>query len=314
MNTTYDKKEEKLPDDKKNYAPARELKLKYSRGVGRAMLLTGISALAVSLLVVIFSGIGGTAAFRLGVRAKTCEVDTSDNARLEYYAARPALTGVTSCRFYLRDGDRTSVSAAVDFLAFLKQQDVALDTVRIDSGDEEAIAAYLSGDGDPEGIDAAALDLADDALKSGGICVETAAEGLHLAGRRAVKAHAVAVIGRADLEPEHRPFEKDAAVLYREPQMILVRPAPEQPPRVAVNARDVQTAVHLREAAAHQRLRLGGERLERLVHGLLKLLLVLVEPDALVIECQLPEKISGSGSKSVKHDVCSFLLFILKIY
>ena len=97
-------------------------------------------------------------------------------------------------------------------------------------------------------------------------------------------------------------------MLYREPQMILVRPAPEQPPRVAVDARDVQAAVHLREAAAHKRLRLGGERLERLVHGLLKLLLVLVEPDALVIECQLPEKISGSGSKSVKHDIRSFLL------
>ena len=71
------------------------------------------------------------------------------------------LTGVTSCRFFLKDGDRTSVSAAVDFLAFLKQQDVALNAVRIDSGDEEAIAAYLSGDGGPEGIDDDTLDLAD---------------------------------------------------------------------------------------------------------------------------------------------------------
>lgn len=64
------------------------------------MLLTGISALAVSLLVVIFSGIGASAAFRLGVRTRTCVVDMSDNARLEYYAARPVLTGVTSCRFF----------------------------------------------------------------------------------------------------------------------------------------------------------------------------------------------------------------------
>ena len=69
-----------------------------------------------------------------------------------------------------------------------------------------------------------------------------------------------------------------------------------------------QISATAEELAAHKRLRLGGERLERLVHGLLKLLLVLVEPDALVIESQLPEKISGSGSKSVKHDIRSFLL------
>ena len=159
---TCEETDKKPPENERNDAPAREAKtLKYSRGVGRAMLLTGISALAVSLLVVIFSGIGASAAFRLGVRTRTCVVDMSDNARLEYYAARPVLTGVTSCRFFLKDGDRTSVSAAVDFLAFLKQQDVALNAVRIDSGDEEAIAAYLSGDGGPEGIDDDTLDLAD---------------------------------------------------------------------------------------------------------------------------------------------------------
>lgn len=162
MNTTCEETDKKPPENERNDAPAREAKtLKYSSGVGRAMLLTGISALAVSLLVVIFSGIGASAAFRLGVRTRTCVVDMSDNARLEYYAARPVLTGVTSCRFFLKDGDRTSVSAAVDFLAFLKQQDVALNAVRIDSGDEEAIAAYLSGDGGPEGIDDDTLDLAD---------------------------------------------------------------------------------------------------------------------------------------------------------
>ena len=33
--------------------------------------------------------------------------------------------------------------------------------MRLDSGDEEAIAAYLSGDGGPEGIDDDTLDLAD---------------------------------------------------------------------------------------------------------------------------------------------------------
>lgn len=161
MNTTCEETDKKLPENERNDASAKERKLKYSRGAGRAMLLTGISALAVSLIVVIFSGIGASAAFRLGVRTKTCEVDTSDNARLEYYAARPALTGVNSCRFYLKNGDRTSVSAAVDFLAFLKQQDVALDAVRIDYGDEEKIAAYLSGEGAPEGIDDNTLDLVD---------------------------------------------------------------------------------------------------------------------------------------------------------
>ena len=161
---TGEETEKRVPDDnEKKDAPAisdRKTE-KYSRGLGRALLLTGISAMAVALLTVVFSRVGASAAFRLGVRTNTCEVDTSDNARLEYYEVRPALEGVTSCRFYLRDGDRTSISAAVDFLAFLKQQDVAVDTVRVDSGDEELIAAYLSGEGSPDGIDDDTLALAD---------------------------------------------------------------------------------------------------------------------------------------------------------
>ena len=50
MNTTCEETDKKPPENERNDAPAREAKtLKYSSGVGRAMLLTGISALAVSL-------------------------------------------------------------------------------------------------------------------------------------------------------------------------------------------------------------------------------------------------------------------------
>ena len=98
-------------------------------------------------------------------------------------------------------------------------------------------------------------------------------------------------------------FEALVRALDREPQMVFIRPAAEEPPRVPVDARDVYPAVERGVTLLHEREALPGKRLERSVHALLKLILVRQKPRALIIKGKLPEKLAGLFAEALKHAV-----------
>ena len=125
------------------------------RTFGRAAVLLAASALCVVLAAVLFTDIGAGAAFRLGVRLNSEEVDTSDNAYLEYYDVRSRVGDFGSYRIYI-GGDSDSYAAALDFLKFIKQND-SVNIIRLDSGDADSLNAYL-GSGDTELLSACGLD------------------------------------------------------------------------------------------------------------------------------------------------------------
>ena len=92
-------------------------------------------------------------------------------------------------------------------------------------------------------------------------------------------------------------------MLYREPQMILVRPATEQPPRVAVDARHVQIPLPVGVRLLERRRHVRSQRLHGPVERVEKYLLVLQKPRALVVKAQLPEKVDRCVGKACEH-VC----------
>ena len=92
----------------------------------------------------------------------------------------------------------------------------------------------------------------------------------------------------------------------REPEMVLVRATAEEPPRVAVNARNVEAVRLVRVLFLYQRERFLRKRVERLLYRAQKLLLMRFKPWLFVVERELPEKFSGLACKSGKrHSVTS---------
>ena len=89
--------------------------------------------------------------------------------------------------------------------------------------------------------------------------------------------------------------------------MILVRPAPEEPPRVAVDARDVDAPRKIGAAPGKEREGLGRERFKWGIDKVLKFLLVGQEPGPLVVEGQLPEEAAGFFTEARKHAHTVFL-------
>ena len=87
--------------------------------------------------------------------------------------------------------------------------------------------------------------------------------------------------------------------------MVVERPASEQPPRVAVNARHVQIPLPLWVCLLERDGHVGGQRLHRPVERVEKNLLVLQKPRALVVKAQLPEKVDRCVGKASEHMFCS---------
>ena len=131
------------------------------------------------------------------------------------------------------------------------------------------------------------------AAEAGGVCVHLAAESRHLGGAGTIEAHAVTEGRGADLEPEARAVVHDGAVLDGEPEMVLVGAAPEEPPGIPVDARDVHVPLKIGDAPGKQGEGVRREGLEGGVDLVLKFLLVGEEPGAFVVEGELPEEGAG---------------------
>ena len=137
-----------------------------------------------------------------------------------------------------------------------------------------------------------------------GIGVDRAAEARHRVRLRPVKAHAVAVVVRRDLEIKRRDLRPAAAVAPQcEPEVLLIRPIAVQPPRVAVDARHVQVPLPVGVRLLERRRHVRGQRLHGPVERVEKYLLVLQKPRALVVKAQLPEKVDRCVGKACEH-VC----------
>ena len=143
-------------------------------------------------------------------------------------------------------------------------------------------------------------------LHLGGVGVDVPAQRRHLLRGRGVKPDAVAVGGGGELKPEHGAAVPILARPQCEPEMVLVRAAAEEPPRVAVNARNVEAVRLVRVLFLYQRERFLRKRVERLLYRAQKLLLMRFKPWLFVVERELPEKFSGLACKSGKrHSVTS---------
>ena len=138
-------------------------------------------------------------------------------------------------------------------------------------------------------------------LHLGGIRVDVPAQRRHLLRGRGVKPDAVAEGGGGELKPEHGAVVPIFARPEREPEVVLVRPAAEEPPRVAVDARNVEAVRLVRVLLAHKRERFLCKRVERLLYRAQKLLLMRFKPRLFVVEREFPEKFSGLARKSGKR-------------
>ena len=128
-------------------------------------------------------------------------------------------------------------------------------------------------------------------LEEGGVGRDRAAQRLHRRGARRPEAETVGILRRADLKPEGRPVVPRAEGSDREPQVVLVRSAAEEPPRVAVDAREVHAQLLVGEAAGHLLVQVVRQGLEGRVERALEVLPVREEPGPLVVEGQLPEEV-----------------------
>ena len=95
--------------------------------------------------------------------------------------------------------------------------------------------------------------------------------------------------------------------------MILVGPAPEEPPRVPVDAGDVHKALKAGLAAGHLLIGLVRERLEGGVDKILKLLLVSQEPGPIIVEGEIPQKPAGFFAEALKH-MCTVFHRVCVVY
>ena len=86
---------------------------------------------------------------------------------------------------------------------------------------------------------------------------------------------------------------QNGAVLNGEPEMILIRAAPEEPPGVPVDARDVHVPLEVGDAPGQQGKAVRREGLERGIYIVLEFLLVGKEPGPLVIKGDVPEERAG---------------------
>jgi hypothetical protein len=96
--------------------------------------------------VLIFTSIGMSVLFKLGVRINTVEVDTGDTAHLEYYEVRQYIKDTGSYRIFIDGSIPESYEAVLDFLKFVKQN-ADIGTIRLERGNPDILNAYLeSGD------------------------------------------------------------------------------------------------------------------------------------------------------------------------
>ena len=120
-------------------------------------------------------------------------------------------------------------------------------------------------------------------------------------------ARAAAVAVRADLKPEARRFAAVLdRVLEREPDMVVERPAAEQPPRVAVNAGNVDIQVQIGIVLLKPVVELPCQRSGRRHDRVLKFLLVLCEPRPVIVEPDAPEHVDRLVGIACKHCFYSF--------
>ncbi len=83
--------------------------------------------------------------------------------------------------------------------------------------------------------------------------------------------------------------------------MVLVRPAPEEPPRVAVDAGQMHGPLKIGESLVHQRDGIRRQSLEGRVDAVLEFLLVGEEPGPLIMEGELPEERAGFFGEACEH-------------
>ena len=140
------------------------------------------------------------------------------------------------------------------------------------------------------------------------LLVDALAVRLHQRRLRRPEPHAVAVIIRRDLKVKRRP---PRPVLVpgadAEPQMILVRPLPVQPPGVPVDTGHLQQERFLRVLLVQRLIYLlpqlpGGPQQMRLI-----VLLVGHEPAPLVVEPYAPQKVQRLLGVSLKCHVSTLL-------
>ena len=83
--------------------------------------------------------------------------------------------------------------------------------------------------------------------------------------------------------------------------MIVEWPASEQPPRIAVNTRNVDIQVQIGIVLLKPIVELPGQRLCRRHDRILKFLLVLCEPRPVIIEPDAPEHVDRLVGIACKH-------------
>ena len=123
--------------------------------------------------------------------------------------------------------------------------------------------------------------------------------------RLAPVAKAVAVSLAAHLKPETRRVGAPLQlVLKREPDVILERPAAEQPSGIAVDLGDVQIQMQVGIGLRQPVVKLARERLGRGHNIVVELFLARVKPLAGIIEADVPEEIHGLVAVACKHASC----------
>ncbi len=89
--------------------------------------------------------------------------------------------------------------------------------------------------------------------------------------------------------------------------MVMVGPPAKEPAGVPVNPRHVQAEAAARKALCHYGAGLPGKLLEGAVQEGLKLLPVLLEPWAFIVDGQLHKEVHGPGGKWLGHSAISSL-------
>ena len=101
-----------------------------------------------------------------------------------------------------------------------------------------------------------------------------------------------------------RTFSED----YKQKTDQLLLTSPVRPAGIAVNAGDVHVPLPLGTGLLHPLIDLVCERAKRRVHQIKKLLLVGVEPGALVVKPQRPEKFARLWRKTSKFHILRSLI------
>ena len=142
------------------------------------------------------------------------------------------------------------------------------------------------------------------------MAVDPLAIRLHQRRSRRPKAQAEAIILRCDLKPKGRP-PRPVLIPRADapPQMVFIRPAAEQTPRIAVNAGHLQHQRLVRQHLMDSLVHLCTQLLHRLQKCILIHLLILHEPAPLVVEADAPHEIHRRVRKALKHTL--YLLFFL---